>query len=196
MPRDPPVTRACLPLSDMASSSVPRRSPRCRGRCPLPLRISSSRPVLSRFHPYSGGHVPRQAPRLLGGRQGDTVRAGVHSSTMSFVSHVECTICGASHDAKRLLTVCEKCGQMLAVRYDLARVAASVTKDALHQRAPCMYRFRELTPLDDAELPVTLGEGGTPLLELPRLAAHFGIKKRSEEHTSELQSPCHLVCRL
>jgi len=114
---------------------------------------------------------------LLGGRQGDTVRAGVHSSTMSFVSHVECTICGASHDAKRLLTVCEKCGQMLAVRYDLARVAASVTKDALHQRAPCMYRFRELTPLDDAELPVTLGEGGTPLLELPRLAAHFGIKK-------------------
>jgi threonine synthase len=46
---------------------------------------------------------------------------------MSFVSHVECTICGAHHDAKRLLTVCEKCGQMLAVRYDLQRVAASVT---------------------------------------------------------------------
>ena len=51
---------------------------------------------------------------------------------MSFVSHVECTICGAHHDAKRALTVCEKCGQMLAVRYDLERVAASVTKE----RAP------------------------------------------------------------
>ena len=96
---------------------------------------------------------------------------------MSFVSHVECTICGARHDAKRLLTVCEKCGQMLAVRYDLARVTASVTKDALRLRAPSMYRFRELTPLDDAERPVTLGEGGTPLLELPRLAAHLGIGK-------------------
>ena len=96
---------------------------------------------------------------------------------MSFVSHVECTICGARHDAKRLLTVCEKCGQMLAVRYDLARVTASVTKDALRLRAPGMYRFRELTPLDDAERPVTLGEGGTPLLELPRLAAHLGIGK-------------------
>ena len=96
---------------------------------------------------------------------------------MSFVSHVECTICGARHGAKRLLTVCEKCGQMLAVRYDLARVTASVTKDALRQRAPGMYRFRELTPLDDAEEPVTLGEGGTPLLELPRLAAHFGVRK-------------------
>jgi len=96
---------------------------------------------------------------------------------MSFVSHVECTICGAHHDAKRLLTVCEKCGQMLAVRYDLARVTASLTKDTLRLRAPGMYRFRELTPLDDAERPVTLGEGGTPLLELPRLAAHLGIGK-------------------
>src|SRR5262249_21065139 len=96
---------------------------------------------------------------------------------MSFVSHVECTICGARHDAKRLLTVCEKCGQMLAVRYDLERVKAIVTKDALRGRAPGMYRFRELTPVDDAEALVTLGEGGTPLLELPRLAAHFGIRK-------------------
>src|SRR5438445_319506 len=96
---------------------------------------------------------------------------------MSFVSHVECTICGAHHDAKRLLTVCDKCGLMLAVRYDLPRVAASVTKDALRRRAPGMYRFRELTPVDDSEERVTLGEGGTPLLELPRLAAHLGVRR-------------------
>jgi threonine synthase len=95
---------------------------------------------------------------------------------MSFVSHVECTICGARHDAKRLLTVCERCGQMLAVRYDLERVRARVTKDALRGRPPGMYRFRELTPLDEGETPVTLGEGGTPLLPLPRLAAHLGLR--------------------
>jgi threonine synthase len=95
---------------------------------------------------------------------------------MSFVSHVECTVCGHRHDAKRVLTVCEQCGQMLAVRYDLARVAKSVTRDALRQRPPGMYRFRELTPLDDREEPVTLGEGGTPLLALPRLAAHLGLR--------------------
>ncbi|MGH7279789.1 MAG: threonine synthase, partial [Candidatus Rokuibacteriota bacterium] len=95
---------------------------------------------------------------------------------MSFVSHVECTVCGHSHDPKRALTVCERCGQMLAVRYDLARAAASVTKDGLRQRPPGMYRFRELTPLDDGEEPVTLGEGGTPLLRLGRLAAHFGLR--------------------
>src|SRR2546427_5182033 len=85
---------------------------------------------------------------------------------MSFVSHVECTICGDRQDPKRLLTVCARCGQMLVVRYDLERVKTSVSKDALRQRPPGMYRFRELTPL------------------------------RSEEHTSELQSQSNLVCRL
>jgi threonine synthase len=39
-----------------------------------------------------------------------------------------------------------------------------------------MYRFRELTPLDPGEEPIALGEGGTPLLPLPRLAAHLGLR--------------------
>jgi threonine synthase len=95
---------------------------------------------------------------------------------MSFVSHVECTICGHRHDAKRSLSVCERCGQMLAVRYDLERVKAAITRETLRPRPPGMYRFRELTPLADGETPVTLGEGGTPLLALPRLAAHLGLR--------------------
>src|SRR5439155_740431 len=93
---------------------------------------------------------------------------------MSFVSHVECTICGHRHDAKRVLSVCEQCGQMLAVRYDLEQVNKHVTKEALRARPPGMYRFRELTPLDEDETPVTLGEGSTPLLALRRLAAQIG----------------------
>src|SRR2546430_2542215 len=96
---------------------------------------------------------------------------------MSFVSHVECTICGDRQEPKRLLTVCARCGQMLVVRYDLERVKTSVSKDALRQRPPGMYRFRELTPLDDGEEPVTLGEGGTPLLPLSRLGAHLGLRR-------------------
>ena len=95
---------------------------------------------------------------------------------MSFVSHIECTVCGRRHGAGHLLTVCEGCGQMLAVRYDLPRIAAAVTKDDLLRRPPGMYRFRELTPLDPGEEPITLGEGGTPLLALPRLARHLGLR--------------------
>src|SRR5437762_6872778 len=66
---------------------------------------------------------------------------------------------------------------MLAVRYGLERVTAHVSKDALASRSPRMYRFRELTPLDDGEEPVTLGEGGTPVLALARLAAHLGMRR-------------------
>ncbi|HUO62387.1 MAG TPA: threonine synthase [Terriglobales bacterium] len=94
----------------------------------------------------------------------------------SFVSHIECTVCGRRHEAGRLLTVCEACGQMLAVRYDLPKVAASVGKDDLLRRPPGMYRFRELTPLDPNEEPITLGEGGTPLIPLPRMARHLGLR--------------------
>src|SRR5262249_55614332 len=72
-------------------------------------------------------------------RESDTVRG----SEMSFVTHIECTVCGRRHDAKRLLTVCEQCGQMLAVRYDLVGVKAAVAKDDLKTRVPGMYRFRE-----------------------------------------------------
>ena len=93
-----------------------------------------------------------------------------------FVTHIECTVCGQRHEAGRLLTVCQVCGQMLAVRYDLPRVAAAVSKETLQSRPPGMYRFRELLPLAAGEEPVTLGEGGTPLLELPRLAAHLGLR--------------------
>jgi threonine synthase len=94
---------------------------------------------------------------------------------MSFVSRIECSICRRLHDPSRLLTVCEACGQMLIVRYDLDRVAREVTKDALLRRPPGMYRFRELLPLAAGEEPVTLGEGGTPLLRLRRLGAQLGI---------------------
>jgi threonine synthase len=94
-----------------------------------------------------------------------------------FTTHIECTVCGHRHEPGRLLTVCEKCGQMLAVRYDLTRAAAALTKDALARRPPGMYRFRELLPLGAGEDPVTLGEGSTPLLPLPRLAAHLGLRR-------------------
>src|SRR5688500_19574768 len=42
-------------------------------------------------------------------------------------------------------------------------------------------------------------DGFAPLSRTSRVAcaAHvLGLKMRSEEHTSELQSPCNLVCRL
>ena len=39
-----------------------------------------------------------------------------------------------------------------------------------------MWRYREWLPLVDGEAPVTLGEGGTPLLAAPRIAALHGFR--------------------
>src|SRR5256885_10805151 len=47
--------------------------------------------------------------------------------------------------------------------------------------------------------PRGLGDQRTAVARLARIAARLGggaHRPRSEEHTSELQSPCNLVCRL
>jgi threonine synthase len=40
-----------------------------------------------------------------------------------------------------------------------------------------MWRYRELLPIDENEWPVSLGEGATPLVELPRLARELGVER-------------------
>ena len=51
----------------------------------------------------------------------------------SFLSHLECTSCGAEHDAAQLITTCPACGKVLYARYDLASAGDS---DLRLQRRP------------------------------------------------------------
>jgi len=83
--------------------------------------------------------------------------------------------CGAAPRDPRQRSFLCSCGARLLARYDLER-ARGWSRGSLTGRAPDMWRYRELLPLFDGETPVTLGEGGTPLLALPRLAAHFGLR--------------------
>lgn len=64
----------------------------------------------------------------------------------------------------------------LWVRYDLPAIRRSVTKSMLAERPATMWRFRELLPPGPEQPLVSLGENRTPLLECPRLAAHFGLR--------------------
>ncbi len=52
------------------------------------------------------------------------------------------------------------------MRYDLERVRDAGLPELWATRPSTMWRFREILPLREHESPVTLGEGGTPLLEL------------------------------
>lgn len=79
---------------------------------------------------------------------------------------LECGGCGAFRPSAPGATVCIECGKPLLVRYDLERVRDAGLPELWATRPSTMWRFREILPLREHESPVTLGEGGTPLLEL------------------------------
>ncbi|MEM7260864.1 MAG: threonine synthase [Planctomycetota bacterium] len=94
---------------------------------------------------------------------------------MNFVTGLHCVECGTPHEADVPQTTCSKCRRPLAVDYDLDKIRAAATRDAVERRRGSMWRYREVLPLDLDRKPVSLGEGGTPLLELPRLGRSLGL---------------------
>jgi threonine synthase len=91
----------------------------------------------------------------------------------NFVSHLECSLTGARQPAGRLAGL-SAAGKPLFVRYDLARLAASISKDALARRAPDLWRYREFLPIRQAANIVSLGETMTPLIAAPAMAGRLG----------------------
>ncbi|MEO5799256.1 MAG: threonine synthase [Gemmatimonadales bacterium] len=87
--------------------------------------------------------------------------------------HLECSDCGTTASAAGLPTVCTSCGRPWLVRYP-DRIHPT-TERAEVRRRHGMWRFRSFLPLVGDEAPVTLGEGDTPLLHAPRLAAELGL---------------------
>ena len=94
---------------------------------------------------------------------------------MSFLSHLECSRCGKTHDADRIQNLCD-CGGPLLVRYDLKAAAGALRPADLAGRVSSLWRYRELLPVRDERHIITLGEGMTPLLPLPRLGASLGLR--------------------
>jgi threonine synthase len=90
---------------------------------------------------------------------------------------LECSACipTRTRDAAGLPGVCEVCGAPYLVRY--AGLPGPTEKPRLAARPWTMWRYREWLPLEKGDAPVTLGEGGTPLLPVPRLAARLGFQQ-------------------
>jgi threonine synthase len=97
-------------------------------------------------------------------------------TSYSALSHLECARCGTRHDAGRVQGTCT-CGSPLLARYDFERVAAQVDRDAIAARPPDLWRYHELLPVSEAGQVVTLGEGMTPLLAMPRLGKELGLSR-------------------
>jgi len=95
----------------------------------------------------------------------------------SFVTDLECGRCGARSDHTTQAHLCGACGGPLLVRYDLERIKSAVPRNVLYGRQHSLWRYRELLPLDDIANAVSLGEGNTPLYELPVLGSKLGLHR-------------------
>jgi threonine synthase len=92
----------------------------------------------------------------------------------TFVTHLECSGT-AEHYAADQLHNLSRAGKPLLVRYDLAAIRKALSREALAQRPPDLWRYRELLPVRRCEHIVSLGETVTPLIAVPKLAARRNV---------------------
>ncbi|MEQ3554419.1 threonine synthase [Pseudonocardia nematodicida] len=92
------------------------------------------------------------------------------------LSHLECSRSGTRHDAD-VVQGTSPDGAPLLARYDTERVRASVTPAEIASRPPDLWRYHEVLPVRDPAHVVTMGEGMTPLLPLPRAGARLGLPR-------------------
>src|ERR1700726_3468445 len=97
-----------------------------------------------------------------------------------FVTHLECTACGLRHDWSRLQNLCTACAKPLFAIVDLKAAALAITREKLVMREKSLWRYRELLPLPKEAEPISLGEGGTPLLRAKKFADGLDVWIKDE----------------
>jgi threonine synthase len=94
--------------------------------------------------------------------------------TYSALSHLDCSRTSERYEADAVQGV-SAAGVPLLARYDLARVAETVTPAQIAVRPPNLWRYHEVLPVRDPANVVTLGEGMTPLLSLRAYGDTIGL---------------------
>src|SRR5260370_525819 len=94
-----------------------------------------------------------------------------------FLTHLECTACGLRHDWSRLQNLCIACSKPLFTIYDLVALCEldRFNRLSLIGREKSVWRWRELLPLPEQAKPISLGEGGTPLLHAKKFGADVDV---------------------
>ncbi|HEV2047303.1 MAG TPA: threonine synthase [Chthoniobacterales bacterium] len=105
-----------------------------------------------------------------------------------FLTHLECTSCELRHDWSRLQNLCTKCQKPLFAIVDLAAAGRALTREKLAAREKSLWRYREVLPLPADVEPVSLGEGGTPLLRAKKKDVDLWIKDESLNPTQSFKA--------
>ncbi len=97
--------------------------------------------------------------------------------SVSFITHLECSVCGDRHSPHELQTVCRTCGKSLLVLYDLNAARTHLRRDSLQSFPPGMWRYRAVLPIKRDENIVSLGESMTPLVPLTNIGRELGMHR-------------------
>jgi len=98
------------------------------------------------------------------------------TTNYSYLAGLSCPICGRVFDAGRVQTCCPDCASPLEAVYDLGRAGAEVRREAIAARPKGLWRWHELLPASAPGHTLSLGEGDTPLLPLPRTGSALGLR--------------------
>lgn len=97
------------------------------------------------------------------------------SEKISYLTGLQCSKCGIMLSAAEVHTFCPACQSPLMVNYDLNAARQHVDRDEIHGRRKGMWRWHELLPVCETQNIITLGEGDTALLRLPRMGKSLGL---------------------
>ena len=109
----------------------------------------------------------------------DSIRAPMPTET-TFNPHLlglDCPACGATTDLSEPRSTCPACAKPLLAHYDLAAIGREVKPETLGRFGSDLWRYRSVLPFAPEFAAVRLGEGGTPLLPMPRLGATLGVRE-------------------
>jgi threonine synthase len=96
-------------------------------------------------------------------------------SLFSYIDHLECSECQQQFSADEVQTFCPSCNAPLSAIYDLDSIKKTFSFSEFSSRPNGMWRWHELLPVKDPQKVVSLGEGDTPILPLPRIGKHLGL---------------------
>src|SRR5215467_8821425 len=108
---------------------------------------------------------------------------------MPKISHFECSRCKKTVPADKPQTVCPDCAGSLYVRYDLSSARGTAVRDTIEANATGsswlgMWRYRAVLP---DVIPITLGEGWTPMLRSKRYSNAF-LKEEGANPTGSFKA--------
>jgi len=96
--------------------------------------------------------------------------------TKTYLTHLECSVCGAVHPHREVQTVCKPCGKSLLARYNLQQAKKELPKFLAGSSCTSLWKYAPILPVQEEENFISLGENISPLLRLPKLGAELGMQ--------------------